>query len=141
MVMPAAGLKAFGQNFSSHHSGIDLIAPFGSPVRAAAAGTVIFVGWNGGYGNMVDVLHGTNIVTRYAHLAGFLYGLHAGMPVQAGDLLGVVGLTGHTTGPHLHFELRIGGKPIDPRPTLAFTACPVTDPEPLAQARAPDAAR
>ena len=136
MVMPVVALKSVGRGFSARHAGIDLIAPFGTPVRAAAAGTVAFVGWSSGYGYTVEVQHGAGLSTRYGHLAGFLYGLHAGSPVQAGDLIGAIGATGNATGPHLHFELRIAGRPIDPLPALQLATCPA---DPLVQAQAPAA--
>jgi hypothetical protein len=143
MTMPAAGLKTVGRGFSSHHSGIDLLAPYGSPALAAEAGTVIFAGRYFGYGNMVDVRHGDGVVTRYGHLARFAPGLHPGSGVRTGTLLGYVGATGRATTPHLHFEVRINGRPVDPRPALALVACqaPPTSRETIEVARAPDTRR
>src|SRR3954447_16369063 len=71
MVMPAGALGSISRGFTSYHSGIDLAAPMGSTIRAAAAGTVVYAGWYAGYGNMVDVRHADGLVTRYAHMSGF----------------------------------------------------------------------
>ena len=124
MIMPTAALTAVGRGFvSGGHPGIDLLAPQGSPVRAAAAGTVVFAGRFFGYGNMVDVAHPGGAVTRYGHLSAFAPGLHPGSMVEAGSLLGRVGATGHATTPHLHFEVRIDDRPVDPKPALALASC------------------
>ncbi len=142
MLMPVPDLKAVGRGFvPGGHSGLDLLAPQGSPVRAAAAGTVIFAARFFGYGNMVDVRHPDDIVTRYAHLSAFAPGLHPGSVVGAGSLLGNVGATGHATAPHLHFEVRVDGQAVDPKPALALAACQhVPDSrEPIEEARAPEA--
>ena len=140
MMIPPAALKSVGRGFSTWHSGIDLMAPRGSPVRAAAAGTVIFAGRYFGYGNMVDLRHADGVVTRYGHMTSFVPGLHPGTVVQTGSLLGRVGATGRATAPHVHFEVRINGRPVDPRPALGLAACrnaPAAR-EPLEEARAPD---
>lgn len=126
MIMPTAALKAVGRGFApGGHPGIDLLAPQGSPVRAAASGTVVFAGRFFGYGNMVDVIHPGGTVTRYGHLSAFAPGLRPGSAVEAGDLLGRVGATGHATTPHLHFEVRINDRPVDPKPALALTSCQI----------------
>jgi len=141
MTMPAPALKEVGRGFSGWHSGIDLLAPQGSPVRAAADGTVIFAGRYFGYGNMVDLRHADGVVTRYGHLSAFAPGLHPGTVLHAGALLGRVGATGRATTHHLHFEVRINGRAVDPKPALGLAAChrtPTTR-EPLEEARAPDA--
>ena len=96
------------------HNGVDWAAPTGTPVRAAASGKVTRMGDGGGYGNVVYVDHADGMQTRYAHLSGFAPGLKQGATVAAGDLVGQVGTTGLSTGPHLHFELWLGGKPVDP---------------------------
>lgn len=138
-IMPAAALKAVGRGFvPGGHPGIDLLAPNGSPVRAAAAGTVVYAGRFYGYGNMVDVEHPDGTVTRYGHLSAFAPGLRRGTDVNAGDVLGRVGATGHATTPHLHFEVRVNDRPIDPKPALDLAACqraPASR-EPLEEARA-----
>lgn len=99
---------------SRGHSGIDMIAPTGTPVRAAKSGRVIEVsrGWSGGYGIQVVVDHGGGVKTRYAHLSGTA--VSAGQTVDQGQLVGYVGVTGRTTGSHLHFEYLSGGRPINP---------------------------
>ncbi|MDP9404679.1 MAG: peptidoglycan DD-metalloendopeptidase family protein [Actinomycetota bacterium] len=94
------------------HDGADFAAPSGTPVRAAAAGTVVFAGPRGGYGNTVVVDHGDSLATLYAHQSA-LY-VAAGTPVTAGQMIGAVGSTGLSTGPHLHFETRVAGVPVNP---------------------------
>ncbi len=98
------------------HTGIDFRAPRDYPARAVAAGTVIAAEWNGGYGNMVDVDHGNGVVTRYGHLDAI--SVRVGDHVAAGGKIGRVGSTGRSTGPHLHYEIRLGGEPVDPMPFL-----------------------
>jgi len=83
------------------------------PVRAAVAGTIETAGWNGGYGNYVRIAHGP-IGTAYAHLQSYAPGLAPGTAVEAGDIIGYVGTTGRSTGPHLHFEVLVGDDAIDP---------------------------
>jgi hypothetical protein len=144
MIMPVPNLKAVGRGFvPGGHAGIDLLAPQGSPVRAADAGVVSYAGRFAGYGNMVDLVHMDGTVTRYAHLSAFAPGLHPGSIVSLGSTLGAVGATGHATTPHLHFEVRVDGRPIDPKPALALVSCH-QEPglrEPIEEARAPEANR
>ena len=100
------------------HSGLDLAVPQGTPVRAAAAGTVLSAGWNAaGYGFCVVLDHGHGLTTLYAHLLETA--VAAGDGVAAGRPIGLVGSTGSSTGPHLHFEVRAQGRPADPEPLLA----------------------
>jgi murein DD-endopeptidase MepM/ murein hydrolase activator NlpD len=94
------------------HTGIDFRAAEGSPARAVAAGRVIAAEYNGGYGNMVDIDHGNGVVTRYGHLSAI--SVRIGQTVAAGTAIGRIGETGRATGPHLHYEIRIDGEPIDP---------------------------
>ncbi len=94
------------------HSGMDFRAPLGHPVRATGAGTVITTGWNGGYGRMVEIDHGHGIVTRYAHLKSI--SVEEGETVEAGTIVGKVGSSGRSTGPHLHYEIRRSGEPTNP---------------------------
>ena len=96
----------------SKHRGMDVAAPEGTPIYAAAAGTVTHAGWKGGYGRVVIIDHGGGLTTRYAHT----WKLHvrAGQYVAAGQLIAGVGMTGRATGPHLHFEVRVQGKPVNP---------------------------
>jgi len=98
------------------HSGLDFKGPYGAPIYSAAAGEVTFAGWRGGYGKTVEVTHGNGMMTRYAHMSRFNATL--GQKVGAGDLIGAIGSTGRSTGPHLHFEVRINSKPVNPRPFL-----------------------
>ncbi len=118
--MPVEGRLTSGFGMRVHpilnqelmHNGIDLAAPEGTGIKAAAPGRVSFSGWGKGYGNMVEVDHGNGLITRYGHNAQNLVEL--GEQIRAGQLLGRVGSTGRATGPHLHFEVRQGGLPIDP---------------------------
>jgi murein DD-endopeptidase MepM/ murein hydrolase activator NlpD len=98
------------------HAGLDFRGPVGAPVYAAAAGTVSFTGVKQGYGNCLEISHGNGLLTRYAHLSRFGAGL--GQKVTAGSAIGAIGNTGRSTGPHLHFEVRIGDRAVDPRPFL-----------------------
>ncbi len=96
------------------HTGVDLAAVHGTPVRAAADGSVTYAAARGGYGNLVEVQHPNGYATRYAHLSLIEPGLKAGLPVSQGDVIGYVGATGLATGPHLHYEVRRKGQPVDP---------------------------
>jgi murein DD-endopeptidase MepM/ murein hydrolase activator NlpD len=96
------------------HEGVDLVAPAGTPVHAAADGVVVGAAPNGRYGNWIRIDHGGKLATVYGHLSGFAPGLEAGMTVSRGDLIGYVGSTGRSTGAHLHFETLIDGKPVNP---------------------------
>ncbi len=138
-LMPAGQLKQVSRGVSAHHAGLDLVAPHGSPLRAAAPGVVVAAHIYFGYGNLVDIDHGNGVVTRYAHMADFAPGIHAGTPVTAGQLLGRVGRTGHATTAHVHFEVRINGRPVDPKPYLSLATCTPRTPQrrfDLAAARA-----
>ena len=112
---------------SAMHSGIDFKGAMGSPIYAAATGEVTFAGRKSGYGNCVEITHANGIVTRYAHLSRI--DVAAGQPIEAGETLGGLGSTGRSTGPHLHFEVRINGKAVNPRPFLE------TAPDVLKEAR------
>ena len=102
------------------HSGVDLTATSGTPVRVTADGVVAFAEWSGRYGKLVVVDHGNGMQTYYAHLSQF--DVIPGQEVRRGALVGKSGGTGHTTGPHLHYEVRIGGTPVNPYPYLAQSA-------------------
>lgn len=95
------------------HAGLDFRGAYGSPIRAAAAGRIAFVGQRSGYGNVVEIDHGHGIMTRYAHLSGFV--ARQGQDVPAGTLIARMGSTGRSTGTHLHFEVRLSGQPVNPR--------------------------
>lgn len=129
------------QAWSGHHPGVDYAAPMGTPIYATADGTVEFVGWRNGYGNTVILKHHSKITTLYAHQSRFADGLKAGSKVSQGDLIGYVGSTGWSTGPHLHYEFRVAEKPIDPLTATANmpTAQPLAEEhrEKFAQAVAP----
>lgn len=103
-------------NQSRLHAGIDLRAAMGDPVRATSAGVVQSAGWQGGYGLAVRIDHGRGIETRYAHLSRLNVG--SGQVIKPGDIIGFVGSTGRSTGPHLHYEVRQNGRPVDPSSTL-----------------------
>ena len=113
-VWPVHGVltSPFGWRWGRMHEGIDLAVPTGTPVVAAAAGTVIVAGWLGGYGNLVVVDHGNGFSTAYGHNTSVAVGF--GQSVAQGQLVAYSGNTGHSTGPHVHFEVRINGSPVDP---------------------------
>lgn len=96
------------------HHGLDYSAPTGTPVASIGAGVVTYKGWKGGYGNLVEIKHMNNFKTRYGHLSKFAKGLYKGKRVTMGELIGYVGSTGLSTGPHLHFEMYKNGAPINP---------------------------
>ncbi len=98
------------------HAGIDLASPTGTPIYATADGVVGRAEWYGGYGNMVDIEHGKGIATRYGHMSRIV--AHPGERVKRGDLIGYVGSTGRSTGSHLHYEVRIDGRAVNPIPFL-----------------------
>lgn len=94
------------------HEGMDFSAPIGTPVYATADGTVSTAAWKSAYGNLIEISHGYNYVTRYAHLSKII--ARPGQQVKRGDLIGLVGNTGKSTGPHLHYEVRYRGQPQNP---------------------------
>ncbi|HXS96021.1 MAG TPA: M23 family metallopeptidase [Candidatus Limnocylindrales bacterium] len=103
------------------HKGVDLHAPMGAPVHATADGVVVYADTqSGGYGKLIVVQHGGGIETYYAHLSRFY--VHVGQEVRRGDMIGAVGATGRVTAPHLHYEVRIGGGPVNPYRYLANAA-------------------
>jgi murein DD-endopeptidase MepM/ murein hydrolase activator NlpD len=114
MVWPASGAvtSGFGMRWGRLHSGIDIGAGYGAPIRAAQGGTVILAGYNGGYGNCVVIDHGGGLSTLYGHMSSV--DASEGQSVDAGDYIGDVGSTGNSTGPHLHFETRVGGDAENP---------------------------
>jgi murein DD-endopeptidase MepM/ murein hydrolase activator NlpD len=106
---PFTGAGAF-------HAGLDFKGPYGAPIFAAAKGVVSFAGVKQGYGNCIEIDHGNGLLTRYAHMSAFRASI--GQSVAAGTAIGAIGNSGRSTGPHLHFEVRINGNPVNPRPFL-----------------------
>ncbi len=98
------------------HNGLDFRGPHGAPIYAAAKGTITFAGRKSGYGKTIEISHGNGMMTRYAHMSRYAGTL--GQEVGAGDVIGAIGSTGRSTGPHLHFEVRINDRPVNPRPFL-----------------------
>jgi murein DD-endopeptidase MepM/ murein hydrolase activator NlpD len=113
-IWPVHGVvtSGFGWRWGRLHAGIDIAVGIGTPVVAAAGGTVIIAGWLGGYGNLVVIDHGNGIATAYGHNSSVTVGV--GQYVAQGQLISYSGSTGHSTGPHVHFEVRINGIPVDP---------------------------
>ncbi|MBY3347987.1 peptidoglycan DD-metalloendopeptidase family protein [Rhizobium laguerreae] len=126
MVMPVAGAVSSTFGPRRHpvlgkilmHEGVDWAAPIGTPVRAAYAGRVTFSGENGSFGNFIQIDQNNGRAEGYAHLNGMAPGIEVGKMVAAGDVIGFVGTTGQSTGPHLHFEVYENGKPVDPMRTV-----------------------
>ena len=102
----------FGYRWGRLHAGIDIAVPEGTPIRAADGGTVAIAGWTGGYGNYTCVNHGGGVSTCYGHQSRIA--VSVGQSVSQGQVIGYSGNTGNSTGPHVHFEVRIGGNPVDP---------------------------
>ncbi|MDR2893170.1 MAG: M23 family metallopeptidase [Deltaproteobacteria bacterium] len=105
-------ISPFGTGSSDFHKGLDIANRQGTTIRSPAKGTISFVGWDGGYGNCVVINHGNNISTRYAHMSEI--GVKLGQSVARGDKIGAVGNTGRSTGPHLHYEVRVSGVCVNP---------------------------
>ena len=113
------GMRALGEDDDARlHAGLDLAAPPGAPIRAARGGVVTFAGPRGGYGNAVVIEHGAGVETLYGHASKL--DVAVGDRVRAGARIARVGSTGRSTGPHLHFEVREHGKPVDPAPLLGM---------------------
>jgi|SRR5581483_6927837 len=114
LIWPVSGpiTSPFGWRWGRMHEGIDIGVGYGTPIHAAAAGTVIYCGWESGYGNFVVIDHGGNLATAYGHQSSIA--VSCGQQVSQGQVIGYVGCTGHCFGPHLHFEVRINGNAVDP---------------------------
>jgi len=114
LVWPVSGpvTSPFGYRWGRLHAGIDIGVGSGTPIHAAASGTVVLASWTGGYGNYTCIDHGGGLATCYAHQSS--YAVSAGAQVSQGQVVGYVGNTGHSFGAHLHFEVRINGAPVDP---------------------------
>lgn len=142
MLIPAASLALMSRGFFPGHAGMDLAANHGSPVKAAASGTISFMGTDPDYGLFIDIRHPGGLLTRYGHLSAFAPGLFAGTGVRGGMEIGKVGATGNAQGAHLHFEVRSSGHAVDPKPFLTGATCPGAPVrEELLEARAPDRRR
>ncbi|MDR0673586.1 MAG: M23 family metallopeptidase [Zoogloeaceae bacterium] len=125
--MPVAGPSRLGSPFGVRndpfgrgvalHEGLDFVAPYGAPVLAAAGGVVVNAGYHHEFGNLVEINHGGELITRYAHMSAIK--VTAGATVQRGQQVGELGSTGRSTGPHLHFEVRKNGSPLNPSDFLA----------------------
>ena len=105
-------VSPFGMRWGRMHEGVDIAVPSGTPIRAAASGSVAIAGWVGGYGNYTCINHGGGIATCYGHQTSI--GVSVGQSVKQGQVIGTVGCTGHCFGPHVHFEVRINGAAVDP---------------------------
>jgi murein DD-endopeptidase MepM/ murein hydrolase activator NlpD len=114
LIWPVNGpvTSPFGWRWGRMHQGIDIGVGYGTPIHAAASGTVIYCGWESGYGNLTVLDHGGDLATAYGHQSSIA--VACGQHVNQGDVIGYVGCTGHCFGPHLHFEVRINGAPVDP---------------------------
>ena len=112
-IWPVSGpiTSGFGWRWGRMHEGIDIGAACGTPIRAAASGTVVYAGWMDGYGNIIVIDHGGGMATAYGHQSALYVG---GGSVSQGQVIGAVGSTGHSTGCHLHFEVRVNGTPVNP---------------------------
>ncbi|HEX8275955.1 MAG TPA: peptidoglycan DD-metalloendopeptidase family protein [Longimicrobiaceae bacterium] len=110
---------------SRPHHGIDYAASSGTPIRAVGDGVIAKAGWGGGYGNVVEIRHRSAYSSRYAHMRAFAPGIRPGVRVRQGDLIGYVGSTGLSTGPHLHYEFHENGRPINPSSIKYLTGDPV----------------
>jgi len=114
LIWPVNGpvTSPFGMRWGRMHEGIDIGVGYGTPIHAAASGRVIYAGWMDGYGNLVAIDHGRGLSTAYGHQSRIA--VSNGQTVSQGQVIGYVGCTGHCFGPHLHFEVRINGTPVDP---------------------------
>ena len=112
---PAAGIVTsnYGWRWFRMHNGMDVAGPVGTPIKAVKEGRVAYSGWMGGYGYCIDIDHGNGVVTRYGHNSALQ--VQAGQYVHRGQQIASMGSTGHSTGPHLHFEVHVNGSPVDPR--------------------------
>ena len=114
LIWPVNGpvVSPFGMRWGRLHAGVDIAVPSGTPVRAAKSGNVLIAGWVGGYGNYTCIGHGGGLSTCYGHQSSI--GTSVGAHVSQGQVIGSSGCTGHCFGPHVHFETRINGAPVNP---------------------------
>jgi murein DD-endopeptidase MepM/ murein hydrolase activator NlpD len=115
--------------YTREHKGVDFAAPSGTKVRSSGDGVVEFVGQQRGYGNVIEIRHRNQISTLYAHLKGFARGLSRGATVAQGEVIGFVGSTGWSTGPHLHYEFKVNGEHVDPLSVVMPESTPLDDAE------------
>ena len=122
LMRPVSGplTSPFGSRWGRMHEGIDIGGASGTPIRAAASGVVVSAGWNAGYGRIVVIRHPGGLSTAYAHMSAITDA--RGRPIAQGDVVGRRGSTGHSTGPHLHFETRLHGRAVNPAPFLRHAA-------------------
>ena len=115
LIWPLHGVvtQEFGRHPGGFHPGIDIAAPYGAAIRASGSGAVVYAGWEGGYGNYTCISHGGGIATCYAHQSAIY--VHVGQVVRQGQVIGAEGSTGDSTGPHVHFEVRVNNVPNNPR--------------------------
>ena len=122
MIRPISGIitsryKSSGRIRRTPHTGLDIATSIGTPIKATSAGTVVYAGWrggyNGGYGNLIAISHGNGIQTLYGHCSKIY--VSVGQSVYQGETIGAVGSTGNSTGPHLHFEVRVNGIAYNPQ--------------------------
>ena len=108
--------------YSKMHTGVDFAAPIGTPIFSSGNGTVLTAGWHSGYGRRVEVQHANGYVTAYNHMSGFARGITEGVRVRQGQVIGYLGSSGLSTGPHLHYEVMVNSHFVDPmRVKLART--------------------
>jgi murein DD-endopeptidase MepM/ murein hydrolase activator NlpD len=114
LIWPVNGpvTSGFGMRWGRMHTGIDIAVPTGTPVHASASGTVVYASWMSGYGYLVAIDHGNGLATAYAHNSSLL--VSVGQRISQGQVISLSGSTGHSTGPHVHFEVRVNGVPVDP---------------------------
>ena len=120
LIRPVSGVltSRYGYRWGSTHTGIDIGVAHGTSIKAAASGTVTFSGWKGSLGQLVVISHGNGIQTYYGHCSKLL--VSAGQSISAGQVIAKVGSTGRSTGPHLHFEIRINGSSINPQSYIGY---------------------
>ncbi len=107
------------------HPAIDFDAPVGTPIQATGDGKISFANYEQGYGNVIKIMHPGQVLTLYAHMRNFAKGVHVGSTVTKGQVIGYVGTSGYTTGPHVHYELHFGSKPVNPLTTKLPSSSPV----------------
>jgi murein DD-endopeptidase MepM/ murein hydrolase activator NlpD len=115
IILPARGefSSGFGPRWGKFHKGMDIAGPVGTPINAALPGKISFTGWQSGYGQVVEISHSNGLVTRYAHCSKI--NVAKGQSVDAGENIANMGMTGHVTGPHVHFEVLVNGTQVNPK--------------------------